>query len=60
MPPPPKQRKLTHKQMVKLLKGLVAPVEANSFEKFFSENYQRDEGEGYFNGHTLKIKMSIY
>lgn len=46
MPPPVKKRKLTHKQIIKLLESIVPTVQENHFEKFFSENYQAEEGEG--------------
>uniref|UniRef100_A0A6P7FK14 Uncharacterized protein LOC114330236 n=1 Tax=Diabrotica virgifera virgifera TaxID=50390 RepID=A0A6P7FK14_DIAVI len=46
-PPPAKRRKLTQKQIEKLLTSKVKPVKELKFEKFFSHNYQPgyDEGE---------------
>lgn len=45
MPPPQKKRKLPHKQIIKLLEGLVPSVKEIQFEKFFSENYEPEYGE---------------
>ncbi|KAJ8919024.1 hypothetical protein NQ315_016929 [Exocentrus adspersus] len=41
-----KRRKLSEKQIALLLRSKIAPVKCLKFEKFFSENYQPEDGEG--------------
>ncbi|KAJ8956959.1 hypothetical protein NQ317_008520, partial [Molorchus minor] len=43
---PPKRRKLSAKQVAKLLKSRIKPVKEKKFEKFFSLNYEPQLGEG--------------
>ncbi|XP_018571748.1 uncharacterized protein LOC108911323 [Anoplophora glabripennis] len=43
---PPKRRKLSQKQIEVLLRSKIKPTKLLKFEKFFSENYQSEEGEG--------------
>ncbi|XP_072393138.1 uncharacterized protein [Diabrotica undecimpunctata] len=45
-PPPAKRRKLTHKQIEKLLTSKIKPVKEMKFEKFFSQNYHPGFDEG--------------
>lgn len=59
MPPPAKRRKLSHKQIIRLLEGLVPTVGENHFEKFFSENYRPEVGEGKLKNHNLQIRDNI-